>query len=118
MVDNFSYFFITNVIILTLTGTALLFLATQYKLKKQEKPSMLDIKQIANIAVRCFFSQSISLLSIIILKEMSASVYSVTTTALGLVGAALLSGFIFKEKFPPENFLALVLAVAAIIIGS
>ena len=109
--DTLSYFFLTNVFMLIFCGIGLLF--CRLKSGPIEK---LSISLITNGGTRTVMSLVVSYLSITILSLMPLSVYSVLSTSLSLIGTALLSRFVFKEKMSRQAIISFILALLSIII--
>lgn len=116
--DTNSMFFFTNAF--SIVWCLLLLLFCRIKFGKQQ---MHDVRKnvfrtgvILPMAVNTFPSNLVTVVSVILLQLLPLSVYSVVTSSMALVGTALLSVFIFREKLGRDNYIALVLAIIAIIL--
>ena len=113
--DKLSYFFLTNAVmfIICVIAVSILYLRSRKTgvLEKISAPMLL------NSSSRTVLSLFSSYLSVSALALLPVSLYSVLTASLGLIGNAVISNFIFKEKMTASAKLSLVLALLSIIIG-
>lgn len=109
--DTLSYFFLTNVFMFIFCGTGIL--VCRLKNGPLEK---LSVPLMSNGAVRTVMSLVTSYLSIVILSLMPISVYSVLSASLSLIGTALLSRFVFKEKMSRQALISFILALLSILV--
>ena len=108
-----SYFFVTNVIL----GVVCAFYLFRNYIKygaQQDKKTALSAQQIGNIVIRTVLSNVCAVLSILLLKEMEVSMYTILSAALGLIGNVIISKLVFKEQVDKETLAAVVLAIGAI----
>jgi len=109
--DTLSYFFLTNVFMFIFCVIGLFFCRLcSGPLEK------LSVSLITNGGVRTVMSLVGSYLSIAILALMPISVYSVLSASLSLIGTALLSRFVFKEKMSRQALISFLLALLSIIV--
>ena len=74
----------------------------------------LSAQQIGNIVIRTVLSNVCAVLSILLLKEMEVSMYTILSAALGLIGNVIISKLVFKEQVDKETLAAVILAIGAI----
>lgn len=115
--DTNSFFLATNLLIVLFSGLALLVTG-----RKNETNGLsfhvFSARQTGNIAARTLLSNLSSVIGIYLLAHMNVSVYTVLSSACGLLSSALLSRVVFKENMRWVEKVALLLAVCAIVIGS
>lgn len=113
--DTNSFFLATNLLIVLFSFLILLVMG------KKSGTFGLSIhafsaRQTGNIAARTLLSNLSSVIGIFLLAHMNVSVYTVLSSACGLLSSALLSRLVFKEYMRRVEKLALLLAVCAILI--
>ena len=109
--DTLSYFFLTNAFMFVFCGIGLVVCRI-----KDGYMSILSTPLIVNGGIRTVMSLICSYLSMVILTVMPVSVYSVLSASLSLIGTALLSRFVFKEKISRQALISFILALLSIII--
>ncbi|MBE7044319.1 MAG: hypothetical protein E7397_02225 [Ruminococcaceae bacterium] len=115
--DSQSFFLMTNLIIV---GVCAIVLGVMMLRHPQEKKLLLcpfSKKQLGNIAARTLLSNIGSIITMVLLANMNVSVYTVVSSALGIISGAILSKFVFREYMPRENWIAVLCAIAAILIA-
>ncbi len=111
VVDTLSYFFLTNVFMFIFCGVGLIFCRL-----KSGPLDRLSFPLFANGGIRVVMSLVVSYLSITIISLMPMSVYSVLSASLSLIGTALLSRFVFKEKMSRQAVISFILALISIFV--
>lgn len=112
--DSKSYFFMTNIILLSASSILFIFNTKKKKIKISCALRTLSGKQLIFIAAITALSNISSVISVIAISKINISVYTVVSSSLGIISAALLSRFYFKEYMPIENWVSVILAVLAI----
>ncbi|MBR5586950.1 MAG: hypothetical protein IKW02_03210 [Clostridia bacterium] len=114
--DELSYFFLTNVFmfIICLTGVVTIYL----KNRKSVGFERVSTPILINSSTRTILSLFTSYLSVAALALLDVSLYSVLTASLGLLGNALISNFIFKEKLSNAGKISVALAILSFVVGS
>lgn len=112
--DSKSYFFMTNIILLSASSILFFFNTKKKKIKISCALRTLSGKQLIFIAAITVLSNISSVISVIAISKVNISIYTVVSSSLGIISAALLSRFYFKEYMPIENWISVILAVLAI----
>ena len=114
-----NLFFMTNVFCLIFCVIfAIIYMCAVSDKDKRFSFKSLGFKGIANIGVRTAISNITSIISVIIIASMPISAYSIITSALGLILNTFLAKVLFAEDLKMKNYIALVLAVFAVVIGA
>ena len=113
-----SFFLMTNLIIAAICILTIIALSVFRVKKASEIVFVLSRRQVGNIFARTLLSNVGSVVGITLLSLMDMSVYSVVYSSLGIISGFILSIFFFKEKMPRENFVAVFLAIGAIVFNS
>lgn len=113
--DKLSYFFLTNVFMLIICAVAVAIL--YFNSKKKGGFERISTPLVINSCTRTALSLVSSYLSVSALSLLPVSLYSVLTASLGLLGNALMSTLLFKEKMSTTGKISFCLAIASIIIG-
>lgn len=118
LTDHNSMFFFTNVF--SIVWSLLLIAFCFFKQGKQEITDMLKVvfkpKVILPLAANNIPGNLITIVAVILNQLLPLSVYSIVSSSTILIGSALLSVCVFKEKLDRDNYIALILAIIAIIL--
>ncbi|MBR2476977.1 MAG: hypothetical protein IKB50_02445 [Clostridia bacterium] len=116
--DTNSMFFFTNTF--SIGWCLILFIFCRVKYGKDEihnmRKEVFRPKVVLTMAVNTLPSNLVTVVTVILLQLLPLSVNSIITSSMGLIGTAVLSVFIFREKLSRDNYIALVLAIIAIIL--
>lgn len=115
--DANSFFLMTN---LLLTGICGIILGIMLLIRPKDRNKILhafSLKQLGNISARTILSNIGSVITIILLKNMNVSVYTIISSAIGIISAAVLSAWYFREHMPRENWIAVLCAICAILVS-
>ena len=111
-----TFFLLTNLVIVFLCAVALIV----FKIRNPGTENIFcpfNKKELLNIGVRTALSNISSVIGILIMSLMDVSVYTVITSALGVITGAALSKLYFKEYMAWQNWVAVILAICAFIIN-
>lgn len=113
--DSNSFFFLTNAVI----GVLCLGLTLKDGLRQglQALFHLYKPSQLGMIAGKTALANICSMLQILILRDMDASVYAVLNASLSLVGAVAVSVLLFREKQTAKSLLGVLLAIAALVVS-
>lgn len=110
------FFFYTNLILFI--GTGIIILANIGKCrKKRESMPNFSVGQIGFVAGRTAAANVVSVLEVVILSRIDISIYTIFISSIALLANTALSKFYFKEKQSRELYVAICLAVLAIILS-
>lgn len=115
--DANSFFLMTN---LLLTGICGIILGIMLLIRPKTRNQILhafSLKQLGNISARTILSNLGSVITIILLKNMNVSVYTIISSAIGVISAAVLSAWYFREHMPRENWIAVLCSICAILVS-
>lgn len=84
------------------------------KYKKTISSVNLKPKQIMRIGTMTALSNLGSILSLLILAKMPVSVFTISTSAVSLIGSAAVSKFYFKEPLSKSNIISVLFALLAV----
>jgi len=114
-----NLFFMTNVFCLIFCAMfAIICMCISSKNQERFSFKSLGIKGVANIGARTAISNISSIISVIVIASMPISVYTIITSALGLILNTFLAKILFAEDLKLKNYIALVLAVFSVVIGA
>lgn len=112
--DTQSFFLMTNLLIVIFCTAVLPFFVHKNQSKARNTLMPFSKKQLLNIALRTLISNISSIITVILLSSMNVSVYTVISSALGILSGAFLSVAVFRERQTYESLLAVICAVLAI----
>lgn len=115
--DANNFFLMTNLLLAGICGTIL---SIMLMVRPQERKKILhafSVRQLGNIAVRTLLSNIGSVITIILLKNMNVSVYTIISSAVGILSGAVLSAWFFREHMPRENWIAVLCSICAILVS-
>ncbi len=117
VLSTYSFFLMTNLVIAAFCAAVIAFCL--FKQPKNVRNILMPFSksQVGIIAAQTLISNIGSVITIFILARMNASVYTVISTSIGMITAAIVSRFVYKEPFPRENKIAIALSIAAGIIS-
>ena len=110
--DTVSFFFWTNVILVAASFSVIVFVALKNHIAPKTVIKTFTPKQLGNVAMRTAMSNISSVLTVSVLSMMNVSLYTVLTSALGIIVSALMSLF-FKEQMKLRNWISVALAITA-----
>lgn len=113
--DTNSFFLVTNLLIILFSILTLLVMRRKSKTNGFSF-CFFSARQTGNIAARTLLSNLSSVIGIYLLAHMNVSVYTVLSSACGLLSSALLSRLVFKENMRRIEIIALILAICAIVV--
>ena len=73
-------------------------------------------KVILPLAINNIPGNLITIVAVILNQLLPLSVYSIVSSSTILIGSAVLSVCVFREKLDKDNYIALILAIIAIIL--
>ncbi len=109
-----SFYILTNLAILALTGTSLACYTVFSRAKPRQVFRPFSKKQTLRIAVRTLLANVNSLLTAAAVGLMQLSVYSVTTASFSILASAFISFFLFQERLTKAQLYAVGLAILAV----
>lgn len=113
--DTLSYFFLTNVFMFFICGVGII--CTLIISRKKGTFDRITLPHAINSGTRTVLSLIVSYLSLSVLTIIPVSLYAVLSSSIALIGNAIVSRFIFKEKMSIAAKISFVLAIASIFIG-
>ena len=113
-----NMFFMTNLLAAMISlAYVILYIAKKGKLVAKESfGCVLEKSSVINIASRTALSNLNSVISVIIIAGIDLTLYNILSSALGHIANGCISRFVFKEKLIRENYISILLAIAAIIV--
>ena len=113
-----SFFFLTNVLMIFAALIVLSVSAARGNFHIGEIKSFMGVRQIINIASTTVLSNIQSVIVVYALTMMDISMYTITTTSIGMIGTALISRFLFSENLTVYDIIAMLCSVGAIVISN
>lgn len=113
-----NMFFMTNLLAALISlAYVIIYIAKKGKLVAKESfGCVLEKSSVINIASRTALSNLNSVISVIIIAGIDLTLYNILSSALGLIANGYISRFVFREKLIRENYISILLAIAAIIV--
>ena len=115
--DTNSYFFMMNFILVILTLVVGCTYAFKNKISAHKIIHTFSPKQLLYIVVRTVTSNMGAMISVVVLAKTDASLYSVLTSSLVLIGNGVVSTVIFKEKITFTTLVSILLAFGAVVVA-
>lgn len=113
--DTLSYFFLTNVFMFFICAIGITI--TYLMSRKKSVFERITLPHALNSGARTGLSLIISYISIAVLRLIPVSLYAVLASSIALIGNALVSRFLFKERMNPIAKISFVLAIVSIFVG-
>lgn len=115
--DANSFFLMTNLLLAGICGIILEIMLLFRPKARNKILHAFSLKQLGNISARTILSNLGSVITIILLKNMNVSVYTIISSAIGIISATVLSAWYFREHMPRENWIAVLCAICAILVS-
>ncbi len=118
LTDTNSMFFFTNVFSF-INCSIILWISRIKKGAEHMREMAKDVfsrRILISMGIATIPGNGVTLINVILLRYMPLSVHSILISSLVLIGSALLSVILFKERLSRDNYLAIALAIIAIIL--